>query len=130
MVEAGVIGRAEERHGLFLGAAEMDGTEAPDAFAKPQIATVLRRHLAIEPAQALEIGRIGNEDPRDDPRLRGIADRVLADRERLEEWRMGILVGLGDDADLGKYPPFVDLPGGAVGAGPFCPRATPGAVPL
>src|SRR5262249_44017748 len=36
MVEAGVIGRAEECDGLLLGAAEMDRAKAPNAFAKPQ----------------------------------------------------------------------------------------------
>src|SRR5439155_26466868 len=67
-------------------------------------------------------------DPRDNPRLRRIADRVLADRERLEQWRMRILVGLWHDADLADDAVCVDLAGGAVGAGPFGDRPAPDAL--
>src|SRR5215831_6774212 len=106
----------------------MHGPEAADALAEPQIAAVLRRHLAIKPAQSPEIGRIGDEDPWDDPRLRRIADRILADRERLEQWRMRILVGLGHDADFADHTLLVDLPGSAIGACPFGHRPTPDAL--
>jgi len=34
MLEAGVIGLAEQRHRFLLGAAEMDRAETPDALAE------------------------------------------------------------------------------------------------
>src|SRR4029077_2642921 len=46
-------------------------------------------------------------------------------RERLEEWRIWILVRLWHDADLADDPFLVDLAGGAVGAGPFGDRPAP-----
>src|SRR5215472_5063231 len=106
----------------------MDGTKAADALAKPEAAAVLRGDLAIEPAKATEIGRIGDENPRDDPRLRGVADRILADRKRLEQWRMRVLVGFRHDADLAHHTLLVDLPGSPIGAGPFGDRPAPDAL--
>src|SRR5438128_1251313 len=41
---------------------------------------------------------------------------------------MGILVGLWHDADLADDALFVDLPGSAVGAGPFGDRPAPDAL--
>src|SRR6516162_7870049 len=122
MVKAGIIGVAEQRHCLLLGAAEMHRAESADALAEPEIAAILRRYLAIKPTQAQKIGRIGNEDPRDNTRLRGIADRILADRERLKQRRMGVLVGPRHDTDLAHHALIIDFAGSAVSPGPFGDR--------
>ena len=128
MVKAGEVSVAKQRHRLLLCAAEMDGAEGADALAEPELATALCRHLPVEPAQAQEIGRVGDEDPRDDTRPRGRADRVLADRERLENRRMGILIWFRHHADLADDALLVDLAGGAVSAGPFGNRPAPDAL--
>src|SRR5271165_2178403 len=128
MVEPGVIGVAEQRHRLLLGGAEMDRAEGADAFAESELAARLRRYLAIKSAQAMEIGWVGNEDPRNDPRPRSRPDRVLADRERLENGRMRILVRLRHDADLANDALVVNLAGGAISARPFGDRPAPNAL--
>src|SRR6516165_8207198 len=76
----------------------------------------------IKSAQPLEIGWIRNKDPRDDAGSRRVTDGVLADRKRLEQRRMRILVRLRHDADLAHDTLFVDFAGGAISAGPVSDR--------
>src|SRR5207253_8151323 len=95
------------------------GAEGTDAFADRELAAGIRRDVLVEPAQALEIGRVGHQDPRHDARLRGVADRVLADREGLEQRRVRVLVGPRHDADLAHHALRVDLARRAIGPRPF-----------
>src|SRR6516225_7037194 len=111
IVETGIVGFAQQRHRLLLGSTEMDGTNNADAFAESELATGPRSYFLIHPAQPLEIGRISSEDDRDDAGLRGVADRRLANRERLEQRRMRVLVALGRDANPAQEAVLVNLTG-------------------
>src|ERR1700747_2271504 len=97
----------------------MDGAEGADAFAETELPPGIRPNILIDPAQALEVGRVGHEDPRHDARLRCVTDRRFADGERLKHLRMRVLIGLGHNADLADDAVGVDLAGRAVGAGPL-----------
>ena len=128
VLEARVVGVAQERHGLGLGLAEVHGAEGAHALAETELSPRLPRHLPVGVAEALEVGRVSHEDPGNDARLRGVADRRLAHREGLEQRRMRILVGLRHDADLADDALVVDLTGRPVLAGPVGDRPPPDAL--
>src|SRR5262249_47326533 len=77
------------------------------------------RDLLIDVAQALEVGRVGDENPRHNARARRVANRILTHGKRLEERWMRLLVGLGNDTDFAHYPLRIDLARYTVLAGPF-----------
>src|SRR5262249_59519600 len=53
VLEAGVVGVAQQRHRLGLVAAEVHRAEGAHALAQTELAPVLRRHVLVDLAQAL-----------------------------------------------------------------------------
>ena len=115
MVEAGIVGVPQQLDGFGFRLAEMHGAEGAHILAQAELAAGLGRHILIGPAQALEVRRIGDQDPRHDAGLRGVADGDFAHREGLEQRRVRLLVGLRDHADLADDALVVDLARRAVG---------------
>src|SRR5439155_23046529 len=102
--------------------AEVHCAEGTDALAETELPAGRRGHILVHMAQALEVGRIRDQDPGNDAGLRGVADRRLAHRERLEHGRMRQLIRLRHDTYLSNHTRFVDLTGSAVAAGPVGDR--------
>src|SRR6266478_7917618 len=125
VLEACVVGVAEQGDRLGLGLAEVNGPERAHALAQAELAPVLPRDLLVDIAQALEVRRVRHEDPGHDARLGGVADGRLAHRERLEHGRVRLLIRLRHDADLPDHAFVVDLAGGAVLPGPVGDRPAP-----
>src|SRR5262249_285284 len=64
VLEPGVIGVAQQRHRLGLVAAEVHRAEGAHALTESELAPVLRRHVLVDVAQALEVRRVRHPDPR------------------------------------------------------------------
>src|SRR5207302_9920202 len=65
--------------------------------------------LPIHPAEILEGGRVRGQDPRHDALASGITDRVLTDREGLEQRGVRVLIRSRHHADLPDHPLLIDL---------------------
>src|SRR5205807_6553087 len=125
ILEARVIGVAQQSDRLCLGIAEVHCAEGTDTLTETELPAGRRGHILVHTAQALEVWRIRDQDPGNDAGLRGVADRRLAHRERLEHRRMRQLIRLRHHAYLSNHTRIVDLTGGAVAAGPVGDRPAP-----
>ena len=108
-VEAEVVRPLQQRQAFLARVPERDGAEGADVLAETEGAPVLCRHLLVDLAQPPEVGWVRHQDHRHHADLRGVADRRLAHRERLERRRVRLLVGPRDHRDAADDALLVDL---------------------
>src|SRR5437016_927871 len=114
-----VVGFGQKCDSFRLCLTKMHSAEGANAFAQFERAAGVLRDLLIDVAEPLEIGWVGDENPGHNAGTSRVANRILTHRKWLEERRMRLLIGLGNDANPAYHPLLVDLAWRPVLAGPF-----------